>query len=310
MLLVVATLAFVLLHAAPGDPLDGNDLTRLTAEARERWRVAWGLDRPLPEQYARWLLALARGEMGWSLSLRRPVAGAIAAALPNTLLLMGVAVPLGFALGAWLGAAQGHRPRSLADRVVSAAGVAVVAVPPFTLALLLLLLLAYRWPVLPPGGVVDPVLHDYMGTGGRLLDRLRHLVLPVLALVPGVAVVVARHQRAAVIEAGLEPWVRAARSRGLPERTVRRRYTTRLALGPLVTLAGLALPALAGGAMLVEHVFAWPGMGRLAVGAVLSRDHPLALGVLVVTSAVVVAGSFLADVVGTWLDPRLRDERP
>ena len=177
--LAATTLTFVLLHLAPGDPLtQALDHPGISAAARDRLRATYGLDRPLAEQYLRYVAAVARGDLGFSFSLRRPVAALIREALPNTLLLMGTTLVLSFAGGVALGVFQARRAGTAADRVVSALSLALYSLPEFWLALAAVLVFAYWIPIFPAGGSVDPVIHDYLGFWGRVGYRLRHLALP------------------------------------------------------------------------------------------------------------------------------------
>ena len=179
----VATLSFVLIHLAPGDPLSAASENPLVTEAiRAQWRANWGLDRPLPEQYARYLASLVRGDFGYSFSMHEPVAHTLARALPQTVLLMGVSLVLSFAIGIFLGTRQAMRPGGLLDRAIDALSLPLYSVPEFWLALTVMLSLAYWVPLFPVGGAVDPVMHDYMTPAGRLVDRLRHIALPALTL--------------------------------------------------------------------------------------------------------------------------------
>lgn len=306
MALVAATLAFVLAHLAPGDPFAIDD-PRLTAATRDALRARFGLDRPLAEQYLRWLGAAARGDFGWSFSRHQPVGRAIADALPATLLLMGTGLALAFAIGITLGAWQAARRGRPLARVADGVMLLLYATPDFWLALLALLAFAYWLPVFPAGGAVDPLLHDAMGPWGRLLDRLRHLALPALVVASLAGAMIARYQRAALLEVLSADYVLAARARGLGERRVVLRHALRNALGPVITLLGLALPALLGGALFVERVFDWPGVGQLALGAVASRDYPLITASVAVSGLLVAAGATVADLLARLVDPRLRD---
>ncbi|HSA54297.1 MAG TPA: ABC transporter permease [Gemmatimonadaceae bacterium] len=303
----VVTFTFVLIHAAPGEPFaDVLEDARLSPDALAALRARYGLDQPLPTQYGRFLWGVARGDLGLSLSQQRPVAAVLADALPNTLLLMSVALVLGFAGGIALGAAQGARPGSRFDRLTGSLGLAVAALPEFWLALMAMLLLAGTWRLLPVSGMIDPVLHPYLSPAGRVLDVARHLVLPAgtLALIIGAAV--SRYQRAALLEVLPDPFVRTARAKGAPRRAVIFRHALRNALLPIITLGGLAVPALLGGAVFVEGIFAWPGMGRLVVEAVETRDYPVVLASVMLGSVLVVLGGLIADLLYAAADPRLR----
>jgi peptide/nickel transport system permease protein len=303
----VATIVFILLHAAPGDPLTVlSDAPQISPEALARVREAYGLDRPVAEQYVRYLARLARGDLGVSLTQHRPVADALAAAIPNTLLLAVAALLVDFGLGITVGAAQGRRGGSLTDHVLSAVTVTLYATPVFVLGLLLLGIFGegLRW--FPLGGALDPVHHAALSFPGRVADRLHHLALPALSLGLVASGYTARHQRSALLEVMHQDFVRAARARGLRDRAVLLRHALRNALGPTFTLAGLALPVLLSGSVLVETVFAWPGMGRLAAEAIGRRDYPLVTAAAILAAVLVVLGSLLADLAARSFDPRLR----
>jgi peptide/nickel transport system permease protein len=273
---------------------------------RAQWRTQFGLDRPVGEQYVRWLANIPRGELGYSFSMRRPVRDVLADALPRTLLLVGLALALSFALGIAVGVLQAEQLDSARDRWLGRVLLLLYSVPDFWFALLALLLFAYKLPILPATGIVDPVLHDYLPFGGRVLDRLRHLVLPVLTLTLLSSAVIARHQRSSLIGVLSTDWMRTALAKGLSWRDAVRRHALRNALLSTITLVGLSLPALAAGAVFIEKVYAWPGMGLVTVNAIGGRDYPLiTAGVLVISIAVVVGG-LLADLAVAAADPRVR----
>lgn len=304
----VATVTFALVHAAPGEPFAATlDDPRVTAEMQATLRRQYGLDQPLLTQYVRYLGQVARADLGLSLGQLRPVRTILGEAFPRTLLLLGVALAGGFTLGMVVGVVQAARRGSRFDRIATRASVALAAIPDFWLALLLLLVFALRLRWFPIAGMVDPTMHDYLPAAGKVRDVLHHLVLPATTVALLIAAVVARHQREALLEALPDDYVRSARAKGVPERAVLARHALRNALRPTVTLVGLALPALAGGAVFVEVVFAWPGMGRLAVEALAARDYPLVLGTTMAGSVLVVAGTLLADLLAAAIDPRLRD---
>ena len=305
--LTVTTLTFALIHAAPGEPFvtmieDG----RFSAEHRDRLRERFGLDQPLSRQYVRYLSNVARGDLRESFSTRLPVAAVIAAALPRTLLLMGAALAVGFTLGILLGLLQAARHGSLLDKVANAATVTIGSIPDFWIAIGLLLLFALQLRWLPVSGMTDTVMHAYMSPAARVADVLRHLVLPGTSLALLVMAVVARHQRAALLDVLPEDYIRTAVAKGTSPRSVLARHAFRNALLPSITLLGLMLPALVGGAVFVEAIFAWPGLGKVAIDAIRNRDHPVILGVTLLTSGVVVLAGLIADVAYAAADPRTR----
>jgi len=304
-LLVVATIAFLLIKLAPGDPFS-YESTSLSAEVRARLRSQFGYDRPLIEQYGRFLGNALRGDLGYSQLLRLPVTEAIASRLPNTLLLMGLALSLSFGLGMLLGIFGVRHRDTRAGRITNRATLLVYSFPDFWLALMLLLLFAYWIPILPAGGMVDPVMHPYMGTAEAAWDRLTHLILPLLTLTLLLTAYIVRFQRAALLEVLPADYVRTARAKGASERNVIGRHAFRNALLPMITLAGLAFPLLLGGAVFVEKVFAWPGMGMLVLTAISIRDYPLVMASVMVAAAMVTLGNLLADIAYAWADPRIR----
>lgn len=305
--LAVTTLTFVLIHAAPGEPFmtmieDG----RFSAEHHQRLRERFGLDQPLGTQYVRYLGNVARGNLGESFSARRPVSTIIAESLPRTLLLMGTALVAGFALGILLGIWQAWRRNSLLDRGASALTVTIGSIPDFWIAIGLLLVFSLQLRWFPVSGMTDAVMHDYMSPAGKFWDILRHLFLPALSLMLLVMAVVARHQRAALLDVLPEDYIKTAAAKGVPPRAILTRHAFRNALLPSITLFGLLLPALVGGAVFVEAIFGWPGMGKLALDAIRNRDHPVILGVTLLTSTLVVLSGVLADLLYAAADPRTR----
>jgi peptide/nickel transport system permease protein len=301
----VATLVFVLLQAAPGDPLTVVG-ERVSPETLDRLRRSFGLDRPIPEQYARYLANLVRGDLGISLSQHRPVLDALADAIPNTLLLAAAALLVDFILGIVVGAAQAWHRNTRTDAALSLITITLYSTPVFWLGLLLLVVFGQGLGWFPTGGATDPITHASLSLGGRLLDRFHHLVLPAMTLGLAAAGYTARHQRSAILEILGQDFVRTARAKGLRPGTVLVRHALRNALMPSIMLAGLAVPVLLSGSVLVESVFSWPGMGRLAAEAIARRDYPLVTGAALLAAVMVVLGSLLADLAARAADPRLR----
>ncbi|HJP58663.1 MAG TPA: ABC transporter permease, partial [Gemmatimonadaceae bacterium] len=250
--------------------------------------------------------ALARGELGWSFFHDRPVLEVLASALPNTLLLMSVALVGSFALGILLALVQVARRGSAVDHTISGITLLFFSMPDFWLGILALLAFTYWLPIFPVGGAVDPVMHEFLGLGGRIMDRLRHLTLPALTLTVLASASVARFQRAALLDVLPAEYIRTARLKGLTERQVLRRHALRNALLPIITLIGLSFPALLTGAFFIEKIFAWPGMGYAVITAIGARDYPLVVGGVIIGSIMVTLGSLLADLLYAWADPRLR----
>ena len=304
---LAASVTFVLLHLAPGDPLSTLlDHPNVSAEIAREWRQRHGLDRPLAEQYVRYVAAVLQGDLGFSFSEQRPVREVLADALPRSVLLVGTALALSLVAGVALGAWQAWRPRARAPRLLGGLAVALHATPEFALGLGLVTLFALRLTIFPASGMSDAVLDSFASPWQRLIDRARHLVLPATALALAWTAVVARHQRGALRDVAAEDFVRTARAKGATEGRVLFRHALRAAIAPTLTLVGLALPALVGGAVVTESVFAWPGMGLVATRAVSARDYALVTGTVIVASAAVALGSLLADLLVAAADPRQR----
>ncbi len=295
-LLGITLLTFFVAHAAPGDPLqlDGERMTVPTGASTRTSTEPW------PAQYATWLTHLARGDFGHSLIDRRPVAEKMGEALPRTVLVSSLALVLAWVgalpLGTWLAVRRGGR---LARTV--AAGLSIVsAFPTFWVAVLLLLVFA------------NPAALDWFPFQGWPSGEVTavavawHLVLPVLVLALPSFALSTRHVRAAMEEALARPEVLAARGRGVPERRVLIHHALRGSLGPLLTLAGLQLPHLVGGSVVVERVFGLPGMGLLALDAVGTRDYPVVMGVAVVMGLATLLATLAVDLAYAWADPRVR----
>jgi peptide/nickel transport system permease protein len=302
----VATLTFAAIHLAPGTPFVPADRP-MDPGVEARLRARFGLDRPLPRQYLDYLVRLSHGDLGESFSQQRPVGPVIADAVPNTLLLMATALAIDFLLGITIGLVQAAHARRRIDVVLTNTTLFFYSLPTFWLGLVLLLVFGQWLHWLPVGGVTG-ALHEALPLGERLLDRLKHLALPALTLGLVGAAGTARYQRAALLETLGEDYVRTARAKGLTEPQVLVRHVLRNALLPIVALLGIALPFLLTGAVVVETVFAWPGLGKIAADAVGARDYPLVLGSTLLASILVVLGSLVADLLTTAVDPRVRPE--
>lgn len=303
----VVVITFALVHLAPGQPfLAGAEGRFVPPETVAHLRERFGLDQPLAAQFVRYVANLAQGDLGESFTRRRPVAAVLRDALPNTLLLGGAALVLSFAFGLGLGIVQALRAGTPADAALGALALAFYSVPAFWLGLMLLLVFGEWLHWLPVAGMTDAAMHGSLPFAGRALDVARHLVLPALtlALVNGAAV--ARFHRSAMVEALGAEFVRAARARGLGERRVVLRHALRSALAPAITLAGLSVPALLTGSVLVESVFGWPGMGRVAFEAIFARDYNIITAIAVVAGVLVALGNLLADLGVAAADPRVR----
>jgi peptide/nickel transport system permease protein len=304
-LLVVVIGSFLLLQAAPGDAVDayiagtgGADAARIA-----QLRAEWGLDRgPLP-RLAAYGAALARLDLGWSTAFNRPVRTVVLERLPNTLALMSLATALAFGLGSLGGILAGARPGSGTDRALSAGSIALYAVPGFWLGLVLIVVFGVDLHWLPIGGM-ETIASGKHGLA-RALDIGVHLILPVAALASVYLALYLRLMRDAMAQLWQQDFVRAARARGIPRRRLVLRHVARNALLPVVTMLGLQSASMLGGSVVIESVFAIPGLGRLAQEAVARRDTPLLLGVVLLSAIVVIVVNLLVDIAYAFLDPRV-----
>ncbi len=303
-LLIVVVGSFLLLEAAPGDAVDAY-LVSIGGDAglAEQLRRDWGLDQSAWGRFAAYATALAHGDLGWSVAFSRPIREVILERLPNTLLLMGAATALSFGLGSLLGIVAGARPGSARDRALSVASLALYAVPGFWLGLVLIVVFAVELRWLPLGGV-ETIASAKTGID-RALDIARHLVLPVAALGMIYLALYLRVMRAGMAEVWRMDFVLALRARGLSRRRIVLAHVARNALLPLVTMLGLQSASMLGGSVVIESVFAVPGIGRLAHEAVSARDVPLLLGIILSSAVLVVVVNLLVDIAYAALDPRV-----
>jgi peptide/nickel transport system permease protein len=298
-------LTFLLLHVAPGDPVELLLGPNATAEQVAAQQQALGLDRSLPSQFATWIGRFARGDWGTSIAKGRPVRSILGDAWPATVRLVALSLLLSYVIGSAVGAVQAARSGSCTDTVLSVTSVALFAVPGYWLGLMLVLVFTYwaRW--LPAFGAAG-LDSDYLSGGAWVIDRLRHLALPLATLTLIGIGGAARFVRGAMLETLSQPFITTARAKGLPPHRVVGHHALRNALTPVVTLLGLSIPALFSGAVFVEAVFAWPGVGRVLVEAVQARDYPVVMAATAVSAVLVVAGNMLADMLAGWVDPRVR----
>lgn len=302
----VVTLTFALLHLAPGDPVQRLLGPSATAEQLAAARGAFGLDRPLVEQYAAWLGRAVRGDFGISIAQGRPVATMLAEAWPATALLVTLSIALSWLFGIGIGSWQSVTRSRAVDALVSTGTVALNAMPGYWLGLALVMFFAYRLRWLPAFGA-EGLDSDFLSSGQRFIDRARHLALPLLTLSLIGLGGAARFTRAAMVDLADAPFLLTARARGLSPSRVTFHHQLRNALGPILTLLGLSLPAVFSGAVFVESIFAWPGVGQMLVQAVQARDYPVVMAAATLSAVIVVLGNLLAEFLLTRADPRVRE---
>jgi peptide/nickel transport system permease protein len=296
---VVATATFGLLALSPGGPaiLLNPDLT---VQDRANLARSLGLDEPAYLQYARWLGKLVQLDLGRSFETRQPVAALIAERLPATALLGLASLGLAVLVAVPAGVAAAQRRGSWLDRTLMVGTLVGLSVPSFWLAIVLILVCSVMLRWLPSGGMSTP------GDPFSAADLLKHLIMPAVVLALLSTAELAKYTRSSVLSVLRRDYVRTARGKGLPERAVLLDHTFRNALVPVVTVIGLLLPRLVGGAVITETIFSWPGIGRLSVMAAFQRDYPVVMGVTLLVSVMVVFSSLLVDVLYAYLDPRIR----
>ncbi|CAN5555455.1 ABC transporter permease [soil metagenome] len=305
LLIGITLITFVIINAA-GSPLASLEFNpRVRPEDIARIRGNLGLDRPVHERYFVWVWNVLQGDLGLSLINFRPVTERIQEVMFNTLLLAGTSLMISLLIAVPLGIYAAVHRNSLIDRVVNILAVAGYAVPTVWLGLLLIILFSVKFDewgfyALPVGGVRD------LRGGGGLSDRIEHLIMPITALVIPQVAAWLFYIRSNMLEVIRQDYVRTASAKGLGSKAVLYRHAFRNALIPLVTLLGLSLPELFAGALIVENVFAYPGMGRLTITAIGDKDHTLVMGVTLVFAFLVIVGNLLADLLYAIVDPRIR----
>ncbi len=293
-------LTFAIMSLAPGSPLDLLVDPTMTCEQIEFQRAQLGFDQPFYVQYGRWLSELFQGNLGYSYTYGRPVLDLIKERLPATLLLGGTAMFLAYVIALPLGIVSGSRPYTLWDYTAMGIALLTAATPSFFFGLVAIYVFAVRLQLLPLGGMFPP------GGSPTVSTVITHLTLPTLVLAGSQLGSIIRFVRGGVLEVMREDFVRTARAKGAGERRVIFKHVLRNALIPVVTLLGLSLPFLVSGAVIVEQVFVWPGIGSLLISAITSRDYPVIMGITMLVSVFVLLGNLLADLAYGWIDPRVR----
>lgn len=305
-LIAITAVVYVVIRLAPGDPFTGMVDPRISQEALAAARERLGLNQPLYIQYLKWLGELLRGNLGYSIRYQQPVLEIISQRLPASLLLGLATQFVVFALGLPIGVLAATRKHTWLDHAVTTFAFAGLAVPSFFFGLVLIRVFALQLQWLPSSGMVTP------GAPARglahLLDVARHLILPALTLGLISVAGLMRYVRSAMLEVVRQDYIRVARAKGLAERVVIYRHALRNALLPVITILGLDLPALVGGAILTETIYSWPGLGRVGFTALLERDYPVLMAFNLMAAVLTLLGSLLADVGYALVDPRIRYE--
>jgi peptide/nickel transport system permease protein len=303
-LLGVTIVTFVFINLAPGDPvtamLNPQEMTELGPGWVTQQKAALGLDKPLPVRYVLWLGQLARGNLGYSLVDRRAVTADLGIRLPATLQLMGMALLIALVVGIPTGILAAVKQYSWLDYLSNALGLAVISVPGFFIGLAGIYIFALQLRVLPTAGM------STIGVPVTLPDRLHHLILPAAVLGLAEAAPLIRYARSSMLEVIHQDYVRTARAKGLGSRAVLLSHAMRNALVPVVTVVALELPSLVGGAVIIEQIFSWPGVGSLAISAIFGRDYPIIMAINLLSGVAIICSSLLADILYAVVDPRVR----
>ena len=306
LLFAVLILNFLLLHLAPGDIADtiAGDMGGADAEVMEEIRARFGLDKPFHHQLGLYLARLAQGDLGYSYFFQTPVTELILERLAATLLLVVTSQVLAIVIGTVLGVIAARKPNGATSHAVTLLALFGYSAPVFWTGIMLIILFCSIFPIFPVGGMIDVRVEGSWFVRG--LDVLHHLVLPMVTLASIFLALYSRLARASMLDVLGSDYVRTARAKGLSEFVVVYKHALRNALGPVVTLAGLQFSGIMSGAVLVETVFSWPGLGSLALQSILARDTPTILGILFFSSLVVVIANLLTDLVYSLVDPRIK----
>jgi peptide/nickel transport system permease protein len=298
----ITILCYLILSLTPGDPVQMLISPTISEADIEIKRRALGLDQPVAVRYVRWLAELTRGNLGYSFSSGTPVTRRVGERIGPTLTLTVTALALSYLIAIPIGVIVATRRYSWIDYVATFVAFLGISLPTFFLGLAGIYVFALRWPVLPVGGT------ETLGGDGGTGDLIYHLILPASVLAVAGAGALMRYVRSSMLDVLGQDYVRTARAKGVIEAVVRRRHALRNALIPVITIAGLQLPGLLAGAVVTEQIFEWPGMGRLTIEAINQRDYPVLMGITLVTALLVAAGSLLADLAYSIVDPRIRYE--
>lgn len=302
LLVAISVVLFMIVHLAPGGPLDVYaDNPSVTPEALAQIKAAYGLDKPLPVQYLKWVTSIARGMWGYSIRSGRPVTTEIAERMPATLLLGGSALLLSLALALPIGILTAALKGSRLDHLLTFLSFTGISIPVFWLALLMQLLFAITLGVLPAAG------YETIGASG-FTDRLAHLAMPALVLSLATIASWSRFLRASMLDTLKQNYIRTAYAKGHSQAGVLIKHALRNALIPVVTIVSMDLGSVISGAVITETVFAWPGVGRLFVESMDGRDYPVLMGLMMLGSLALVLANLGADLIYALIDPRIRYE--
>jgi peptide/nickel transport system permease protein len=300
----ITLVTYAIVNMAPGDPvtamIDPEQIAALGPGWVEQQRKQLGLDKPLPVRYVLWLKETAKGNLGFSYSDRQPIGHKIAERLWPTVKLMLTVQILAILIALPIGVISAIKQYSLIDYISTVFGFTAISIPSFFLGLAGIYIFAVKLRWLPTAGMAT------IGKPPSFVDSVEHLILPAVVLGLGQAAPLIRYTRSSMLETVRQDYVRVARSKGLSERVVIYSHALRNALIPLVTVVALTLPQLLGGTVIIEQIFAWPGMGTLAITAVRGRDYPTIMAINLIGAVAIVVSNLIADMLYAWIDPRIK----
>lgn len=305
-LIGLTVVTFLLTELMPGDFVDGliptTAIVNFSPEQMEAMRESYGLNKPAYVRYFIWLRELVQGNLGRSLTSGAPVRDEILARLPATLQLTSTALLIGVVMGVGLGIASAVKQYTWIDQLLTLLGFFWISTPGFVFAIGGIFLFSLKLPIFPTSGIIN------YGEEATLLTRIHHMILPSLVLGLGSMAGFMRYARGSLLDVIRQDYIVVARAKGLAERAVLLRHALRNALIPLITIIGLNIPFLIGGTVIIEHIFAWPGMGTYSLAAIFARDYPVIMGVNFVVALVVLLSNLLADITYAFADPRIHYE--
>lgn len=299
-LIGVTIISFIIINMAPGSPIDMIVDPNMTAADIAAKKQALGLNAPLYVQYLNWVKNVLHGNLGYSMTSYRPVSQIIGERIVPTLMLMGSSLIIGLIIAIPLGILSATKQYSKLDYISTTGSLLGISVPTFFLGLSMIYIFAIKLRLLPSGGMIT------LGADPSIADKLKHLILPALVLGVNVAGKEVRYVRASMLEILDQDYLRTARAKGLRERIVVNKHGFRNALLPIVTVIGLEITTLLGGAIITEQIFTWPGIGRLTMESILSRDYPTLMGLNLIAAIMVLGANLLTDIIYSVVDPRIK----
>ncbi|WP_462409754.1 ABC transporter permease [Neobacillus sp. Marseille-QA0830] len=298
----VTIINFLIINMAPGNPVEMMIDPNQSQAAIDARKEALGLNDPLYIQYFHWLMNLLKGDLGYSMSTFEPVTHIISERLGPTILLMGTALLIGLIIAIPLGIISATKQYSKLDYFFTGGAFLGISIPNFFLGLGLIYIFSLKLNLVPTGGMIT------LGGDNGIGDRLLHLILPAVVLGIGIAGKKIRYVRSSILETLGQDYLRTARAKGLREFVVVNKHGLRNALIPIITVVGLEIPLLLGGAVVIEQIFSWPGIGQLTISSIMSRDYPTLMGLNLLAAVIVVAANLLTDIVYSIVDPRIKYE--